>query len=718
MITELLHACPDIRFLVTSRESLHVRAEHVFPVPPMALPPSSRGPLTAAMVGSAEAVQLFVDRAQAVRPDFQLDDGNAASIADICRRLDGLPLAIELAAARLRLFSPEALRDRLGSRLELLRGSGRDLPERQQTLRATIDWSYDLLEAGERRLFEAFAVFADANVQAVEAVIGMVDPPAAMDIDVIDALASLLEKSLVRQVDAPQGEPRLSMLETIREYAAERLDQGPAGLHVRRAHATYYADLAGGLRRDLAGPARDQAMATMTVEVGNLRLAWRHWIAEADLAQLTKLADSLLILNEARGWYQDTVALTTGLLGVLAQTTSTPELVGQEVALRMSLARALMATQGYTPEVAQAYARALELFEGRRDLRQHYSALRGLASLYLLRMEFDKAAELGEQILAIADQEDDPNMRVDGHLVVGSTIIFTGGLQRGLGHLEAAIKLFESSPARAVGSRMGNDPRVACLTTAAFSLWLLGFPDRAVERAHAAIDFAQRLDHPFTTAYAHFHAGLLHHWLGEPAKVLEQAIRLLEIADEYEFRIWSAVGSCLLGSAETNLGRLETGLDEIRRGMAAYQGLVSPPVFWPMLLFLEASARGRAGAPAQGLGPLDEAIASMGGTDSDATFTPELLILRGDLLAALDGPERATRREAAEAYDAALTVARRIGARMSELRALTRLVRDASPDHPARPHEELRDLVATFDEGLETRDLTAARAAITLGSDE
>ena len=171
--TELLGDCPEVKLLVTSREPLHVRAEHVYRRAAAGLPPAGRGPVSRPRSSSGyEAVQLFVDRARAVRPDFQLDDDNAAAVGDICRRLDGLPLAIELAAARLRLFSPEALRDRLGSRLELLRSASRDLPERQQTLRATIEWSYQLLEPGEQRLFESLAVFADADLRAVEAVVG------------------------------------------------------------------------------------------------------------------------------------------------------------------------------------------------------------------------------------------------------------------------------------------------------------------------------------------------------------------------------------------------------------------------------------------------------------------------------------------------------------------------------------------------------------------
>ena len=235
--TELLDECPQMKLLVTSREPLHVRIEHVYSVPPLGLPPTVRHRVTAAELEPIESIQLFVDRARAVRPDFNVTDDNAAAVAEICRRLDGLPLAIELAAARLRLFSPEALRDRLGSRLELLRSTTRDVPERQQTLRATIEWSYALLEPAEQRVFERLAVFADADIGAIEAVAPNATAaprpaerrPTPTPIDVIESLASLIEKSLVRQVDVAQGEPRVRMLETIREYATEQLDRATRG---------------------------------------------------------------------------------------------------------------------------------------------------------------------------------------------------------------------------------------------------------------------------------------------------------------------------------------------------------------------------------------------------------------------------------------------------------------------------------------------------------
>jgi predicted ATPase/class 3 adenylate cyclase len=711
VVTDLLDGCPALTLLVTSREQLHVRAEHVHPVPPMALPPAGHRLPPLEALRRIEAIELFVDRARAVRAEFELTDDNAAAVVDICRRLDGLPLAIELAAARLRLFSPEALRDRLRDRLDLLRSSARDLPERQHTLRATIDWSYQLLEPGEQRLFETLAVFSDADLPAVEAVAEAVEPEdgTGTGADVIDGLGSLLEKSLVREVEATHGEPRFLMLGTIREYAADRLDERSDGGRVRRAHATHYAALAERLRRDLGGPRRDQVVETLAHDAGNLKIAWRYWIAERDLDQLTRLADSLLILNEARGWYRDTVELTTGLLKVLAERDATPEIATKEFSLRISLARALMATRGFTPEVEEAFAHALERAGPERELRQEFTVLRSVANLHLLRAEFDQGIELGGRLLEIGEAEGDVNMRIDALLVQATGHVFTGGLRDGLARLDEAIELFDASPARAVGVRLGNEPRVACLTTSGFCLWLLGCPDRAVERANAGIELARRLDHPWTLAFAHFHSGLLHLWRREDSLVHDRASRLLEIADEYDFRIWSAIGSCLSGAAQARLGNGPAGLALVAQGMAAYQGLVSPPVFLPMLQFVAAGTQGRAGRPAEGLETIRTAIDMMGGAGSPSVLFPELGLLQGDLLEAIEGVDAAA---ATDAWGRALAASRRLETRMSELRALTRLCRAGPIDERAARAAELASVLTTFTEGEDTEDLRDARAAL------
>lgn len=709
-VARLLTACPRLTVLATSRQALHVRAERVHPIPPLALPPAGRGASSARLVGASEAVQLFVDRARVVRPDFELTDDNAQAVAEICRRLDGLPLAIELAAARLRHFSPDVLRERLGDRLGLLRSGPRDLPERQQTLRATMDWSYGLLDPGTQRLFELLAVFAEAEVAAIEAVAAGLGDVDGAELEVLDGLADLAEQSLVRLVDPPGRPARVAMLETIREFAADRLDQRPAmRAHARRAHATFYADLAAGSRAALTGMRREDALDALGTEVANLRGAWAFWVAEGDLARLDQLAGPLLILDDAHGWYLDIVGLTRDMLAVLETIPSSPDRVGQEIALRISLARALMTTKGFTPEVEAAFASAVELFERGADVRQQYAVLRGLASLYMFRGRLDLMVPLAEEILALGTREQDPSMLLDGHLLLGAQLATTDALRAGLEHLDQARALLpEIRSRRTQTARVGTDPRISVFTTAAITLWLLGYPDRAVERLQGALDLAAKLEHPFTSAYARFHAGLLRLWRGDPGIAHDLAVGVLDLAEEHEFRIWSAAGRCLLGAAAVELGRVDAGLADIRAGIGLYGDLRSPPIFWPFLLFVSARAHVTAGRPADALEPLDAASAILG--QGDAALLPEFLLLRGDLLAALPAEDGGGAEAAEAAYRHAIEEAERLGAGMSRLRAATRLARLTATNGGAdAPTELLRDACGTFTEGFETADLIAAR---------
>jgi predicted ATPase/class 3 adenylate cyclase len=706
-VAQLLRDCSRLKLLVTSREALHVGGEHLFAVPPLSLPSAARRQTSADQLQRCEAVQLFVERARAVRPEFRVTDENAAAVAEICLRLDGLPLAIELATARINLFSPEALRDRLGSRLQLLRGGARDMPARQQTLRATIEWSYRLLDPGEQRLFELLSAFSGTALEAVEAVAGSIDGGGGARIDPLDGLASLVDKSLIRQSEAGDGEPRLVMLETIREYAAERLDDLPEfRAAVRRAHALYFADFARRQWADLTGARREAAMASMTADLENLRLAWRYWVGERDLDQLNRLVDSLWLVYESRGWYQATIELTTELLDVLESMPSTPERAMQEATLRTSLARALMALHGYTQEVEEAYARALELFEGERELPQLFPVLRGLASFYNYRAEFDKGAQVGREILRLADVQDDPSMRVDGHLVLGSSLALEHDLRRGLEHLDRAIDEFESQGHRSRRFRLGNNPGVACFTVSALTLWMLGFPDRALERANRAVTLATELAHPFTLAYALFHTGFLHVWRREPELVRDRAVGVLDVADEHDLEIWRALGTCLLGAAKTGLGRSDEGLTEIREGIALYQGLRTPPVFWPLLLYVRAGACARSGRPSEGLGMIDEAI-EIAGIGSGLTLLPEFYRLKGDLLHAIPEPNGS----GAESWLLrAFDVAEELEARMLQLRAAIGLCRSQRDVRQAAAR--LNAIHATFTEGFTIPDLIDARALL------
>jgi predicted ATPase/DNA-binding SARP family transcriptional activator len=276
-VAELLEATPRLRLLVTSRAPLHLRAEHEFSVPPLALPTTEQlGRLDA--LDRFAAVTLFVERARAVNPEFVLTDANARAVAEICIRLDGLPLAIELAAARSKLLPPQAMLARLGRRLPLLVGGACDLPIRQQTLRGAIAWSHDLLDKADQRLFRRLAVFVGGwTVQAAET---WCNPNAERSVEVLDGVASLLDKSLVRQEIPTDAEPRFGMLETIREYALDQLDASGEGPEMRDRHLDYYLALAEEADAGLLGPQQVGWCDRLEAEHDNVRAAFA-WVLTA-----------------------------------------------------------------------------------------------------------------------------------------------------------------------------------------------------------------------------------------------------------------------------------------------------------------------------------------------------------------------------------------------------------------------------------------------------
>jgi predicted ATPase len=289
-VAELLAIGPNLKIMVTSRAALHVYGEHEFPVSALALPDPRSLP-SADALSQYSSVALFVERAIAARPDFELTRENAADVADICVRLDGLPLAIELAAARIKVLSPGSMRTRLESRLHLLTGGARDLPLRQQTLRAAIDWSYDLLNPAEQKLFRRLSVFVGGcNLEGVEAVC---DTKGDLGLDLLDGMASMVDKSLVQQVEATKGESRFVMLHTIREYALEKLEASGEKPLTKRAHAAYFLVLAEEEPTEQGGAAGMAWLERLTIEHDNFRIAL-EWLTEtADAEWALRLGAAL-----------------------------------------------------------------------------------------------------------------------------------------------------------------------------------------------------------------------------------------------------------------------------------------------------------------------------------------------------------------------------------------------------------------------------------------
>jgi predicted ATPase/class 3 adenylate cyclase len=296
-VAELLAACPKLKIIVTSRMVLHVQAEREFVVPSLSLPDPKRLP-DLGTLSQCEAVALFIERSQAVKPDFAVTNANAPAVAAICVRLDGLPLAIELAAARSKLLPPQALLARLSQRLAVLTSGARDVPARHQTLRNTIAWSYDLLGAAEQQLFRRLSVFVGScTLEAIEALCNALDSGAE---EVLDSVTSLLDKSLLQQTEQEGEEPRLSMLETIREFGLEVLAMCGEMEVTRQAHAQYYLALAEEAEPELAGPQQGVWLERLEREHDNLRAALQWSVKQGGVGQHMEM---VLRLSGALWWF-------------------------------------------------------------------------------------------------------------------------------------------------------------------------------------------------------------------------------------------------------------------------------------------------------------------------------------------------------------------------------------------------------------------------------
>ncbi len=691
-LAELIQHCPDVKVIVTSREALRVRAEHVFPVPALGLPDPR---WAVEEIAASESIRLFVERARNVSPGFSVTDDNAATLAEICLRLDGLPLAIELAAARLNVFTPSELMDRLRSRLDVLGAGGRDLPARQRTLWGAIGWSYELLESDERQIFEMMAVFSPVGLGSLE----RVAHEALGERDVVDTIASLVDKSLIRSEDVG-GNSRFSMLQTMKEYALEKLALDPdRESRVRQAHAVHFTEVARRLGETLRGESRAASLETLDSLLGNLRTAWRYWVDLADLEQIFLLIDTLWALHDARGWYHSAIEMANDALEVLAVSDPSGEYSIEELTLRTSVARALMAVQGYTVEVEQAFRDILERASATGgSSAQRFPILRVLSSYYMNLTDFDRAAAIGRELLYLAEVEDNDSMRIDGHYVLGAGSAFGGDLEVGLAHLDRAIELYDPGLHPAGRFRLGPSLGVVANVASGMLLWQSGSLVRAITRVDTALDLARDLDHPISLAYGLYHHGLFQFYRHRFPSCLDRAVELRAVASEHGYPVWSTLADVLEGVALAGLGRAEEGLALIEHGVELYRGLTTPPIFWPLILGLRAFGFASAGNPRRGLELVDEAISVSG------EATPELRLMRGQMLVLVDRAE-----EAAVEFQQAANGARAMGMTLFELQALTRLVELGPAAASAADRvDELANLVSRFSECRTEHDVAVA----------
>ncbi|HEY6310205.1 MAG TPA: LuxR C-terminal-related transcriptional regulator [Streptosporangiaceae bacterium] len=451
VVTRLLQETSALRILVSSRSSLRVSGEQECPVPPLAVPDPGVRP-TAASLAACESVRLFAERAAAAVPGFTLDDENAPAVAEIARRLDGLPLAIELAAARVKLLPPGAILPRLEHSLSLLTGGGRDLPDRQQTLRATIGWSYDLLTEGARRLLATCSVFAGgASLEVIETVCDQavdIGPP------VLDGLAELVDQSLLRQLRGPGLPPgRYAMLETIREYAAERLAAMPETELARRAHAAAFLALVEADGRPHAGLAKKEWLERVETEHNNIRAALT-WYRRHDRPAALRLAASMSAFWSLRGHHTEGRQRLAELLS----------LVPDQSVVRVSAlngAAWLAIDQGDYAQAADMLGESIGLSHTLGD-----TVGEGIATVYLGRckmsgMRIVEAAPEVERAVALMNEAGD-------RPAIAFTMFYSGVVALLTGRLEAACDLFARCAAMA--AELGLAP------LSARARQLLGFP--------------------------------------------------------------------------------------------------------------------------------------------------------------------------------------------------------------------------------------------------
>jgi predicted ATPase/DNA-binding CsgD family transcriptional regulator len=470
VVAALLAACPRLTALVTSRATLRLSGERVVPVEPLELPdPGARSPLSE--LAATEAVALFADRAQAARADFALNDQNAPAVAELVRRLDGLPLAVELAAARVAHLPPVALLARLDRRLPLLTGGARDLPERQRTIRDTIAWSHDLLSEAEQVLFRRLAVFAGGcTLEAAEAVAGA---GGDRGLDVLDGVASLVAKSLLRQEEGADGGPRYRMLETMREYGLERLAAGGEVDDVCRRHAAWCAALAEAEAPAPMGPIQTAWLDRVERELDNLRAALGWLRSRGETAALRRLVLHLApfwtvrgYAREGRGWLDAglrvegevptaervdglvagyLLALPQGDVDAIAGAAEELLAIGRASGDRAARARGLFAAslaadrRGQHDRSAALAGEALGLFRDLGDASWTSWALQRLGVEHLMQADYGPAAALLAEALAGFRAQGDARGIVFALANLGTTLHLQGDYARAAAHYHEAL---------------------------------------------------------------------------------------------------------------------------------------------------------------------------------------------------------------------------------------------------------------------------------------
>lgn len=701
LATLLTAAAPGTHVLATSREPLRIADEVVYHLRPLAVPTADGTP-TAREVLAVPAVALFVARASAAAPGFVLQDDDAPTIVEICRRLDGLPLALELAATRVGAFGPRNLLRLLNERLDLLDDGRRAGHPRHRGLTATLDWSHGLLSAGEQALFRRLAVFH--GVFSLDAALTVGRCPGGAEGRCIGHLADLVAKSLVAVI--PGGASRYHLLDTTRDYGLRRLAESGEGDAVRRRHAELcLAQCRHVSGRGSAQPACDPP-EDLTALVHNLRAALDWCLTDRrDPALGRTLAAAALAVWDTLSLLQERIETSERALATVAPADGPED--RDEIALRASLAAALLQVEGPTARIAELWRGALARAERLSDLDGQLRALWGLCDFETWIGDHRAAFALTERIRMLAS--------ASGDRAAGAAVDRPAATSlRYLGRLDEARDAAERLLARAArrdgpGRRLEDHGLVAARGTLANVLWLQGRPVHAVAAARRALAEAEAGGQAFalTNALAHTVIPIALHG-GDLDEAERGLARLSDHVAHHAMRIWRVIADGLEAIVSLRRGdagglhRLEDALVEM--------GEIGFRMRRPAYLGSLASGLAAHGRPQDALARIDAALAASehGG---EVWCRPELLRIRGEILLASAG--NAGEPDAARHFRQAIDLADGQGAAMWRLRAATSL---AALDDRYGGRAALTVSLEGFDRALDTPDLRAARARLAAGA--
>ena len=697
--------CPHVAILATSRESLRIDGEHVYSVPPLAVPPESQDDPTA-ILGHG-AVELFVARAVASHTNLALNQDTLPAIVAICRHLDGIPLAIELAAARSATLGLDQVIARLDDRFALLTGGRRTALPRHQTLLAALDWSYELLSEHEQFLLRQVAIFpAGFTLEAAAAVAGDADRSAC---DIVEGISNLVAKSLIT-MDGSELVSRWRLLETVRAYALKKLGEKGETEHAARRHAEFFRDFL--LRTAPESPSRPSTwdMSRYNREIDNVRGAidWA-FSARGDGALGAELTAAyvpmwlqLSLLGECRARAE---------LALAALDRGPNRTARSEMVLRAALGMSLLYTRGPVEETQSVWQRVLDLAVDQDDIEYQLRALYGLWLHQILVCEYRSAVTLAQQFRQLAERSHvgtdvptaDRMMAMALHYMgdqVGSRLCAERSISGPMPHRRWIHT-----------THYGVDQRVGALVQLARALWLQGLPDQALRTAQASVDEAAKIGHANSMCLALADGTCIVAMLaGKHAEAERDAVALTEYADKHGLGVWRTYGMALNGRLLIPDGDVSDGIAKLQSALAELHDTPFDIRFQLYLVWLaEVLQSSRQIGPA--LSAIDDALARAERTQ-ERWYLPELLRLRGELL--LRGQNGAATDEALDCFTRSRQLAQEQGALSWELRTTISLVQARrGTTRPAVLYETLNAVFSRFNEGFETGDLIAAKHLLT-----